>query len=92
MSKINDGGAAFPFTPNPQPFNPLNNTWTQEWDEGASGMSLRDWFAGMAMQAIATSVNRWGESRPGVDVHEVIASGAYNIADAMIAEKEETDE
>lgn len=40
--KINDGGPAFPRSAN-------------DCDNGAPGMSLRDWFAGMAMQAIVGS-------------------------------------
>lgn len=42
MSKINDGGAAFP---------QLRITPTGHYSESA-GMSLRDWFAGQALTGI----------------------------------------
>ena len=40
-----DGGPAFPGS---QPMLP-DGTWDQDW---APGMTLRDWFAGMAMQGL----------------------------------------
>ena len=47
------------------------------------GMSLRDWFAGQAMQGI--------ESNPGKDYYpNHLGKRAYLIADAMIAEKRRT--
>ena len=67
MSKVNDGGSAFPY-----------ETWSRN-----SGMSLRDWFAGMAMQGHMAS---WGQH--DVTDYSEIAVGAYRLADAMIAEKE----
>ena len=47
---------------------------------GHTGMSLRDWFAGMAMQALITKgySQHWG----------VISERAHAIADAMLAERE----
>lgn len=42
-----------------------------------SGMSLRDYFAAQAMQALATSIN-WGLAS------EKTAGQAYKIADAML--------
>lgn len=55
-----DGGPAFPFTP----------------DTLQTGMSLRDYFAGMAMDRPVTG------STP-----EDIAAEAYAIADAMLRER-----
>ena len=43
------------------------------------GMSLRDWFAGMALQSIVLS-----HDSSGVDV---VATTAYQYADAMLAER-----
>ena len=61
-----DGGPAFPqLEPNSAYFN-------------ATGMSLRDWFAG---QALAGAIDRWLEVR-GSD--KEISGWAYEIADAML--------
>lgn len=64
------GGPAFP--------NTLDNSARRG---GARGMSLRDWFAGMAMiQMIPpASVKSWEAE---------VAQNAYRIADAMLAERE----
>jgi hypothetical protein len=43
------------------------------------GMSLRDWFAGQAMAAILKDY--------GVDRHDLCAEAAYDMADAMLAER-----
>jgi len=43
----------------------------------ATGMTLRDWFAGMALQGNATR-----------DYRDILASDCYKIADAMIAARE----
>lgn len=51
------------------------NTWKQ-------GMTLRDYFAAKAMQSILGGVN-WNS--PGGTVN-IIAEGAYQMADAMLAE------
>lgn len=52
------------------------------------GISLRDWFAGMAMQGIiangGTNYNAVGQAED--------AELAYNIADAMLAEREKGDQ
>lgn len=45
------------------------------------GMSLREWFAGRAMQALVAN-----NVRPR-DSYETMAKGAYAMADAMIAER-----
>jgi hypothetical protein len=83
----NDGGPAFPI-----------KKWTElVLDESGQieatiktknhpGMSLRDWFAGMAMQGLLTGLN-W---QPGRVVHseDELASDAYGFADAMLVERE----
>ena len=61
----NDGGPAEPTT-------------QEVWDSGFGGMSLRDWFAGMAMQGLC--VDRFNTGTEG------IARMAYMQADAMLAE------
>ena len=66
MSKINDGGPAFP-------------------DRYGGGMTLRDWFAGQAMQARLTGTNM-----ARLDIRHSIAADAYAIADAMLAAREQS--
>ncbi len=64
--QINDGGTAFP----------SSQYGFVAPDGHTSGMSLRDWFAGMALQAMLSD---WvfGENEPQAQV-------AYKMADAMI--------
>ena len=47
----------------------------------SDGMDLRDWFAGLAMQALV-------QSKP----NEFVAHIAYQFADEMIKEREKQDE
>jgi hypothetical protein len=70
-----DGGPAFPFEE-----RDANGQFRQ-----FSGMTLRDWFAGQALN---------GCQRPSADGSEYsnakdIAEAAYSIADAMIAARKE---
>lgn len=74
MSKINDGGPAFAYGNHEQ--------------GGASGMSLRDWFAGQALAGMMAMPsdpysgnfhNNCGEPFTGA------AEYAYRMADAMLA-------
>jgi hypothetical protein len=51
------------------------------------GMSLRDWFAGMAMQGMLANPNQ--DYAPlTTKSQEAVVSGAYEIADAMLAARE----
>lgn len=63
---IYDGGSAFPFG---------KKNFTDDWSHG---MSLRDWFAGQALEKASK-----GNSKTAQD----IAKRAYYIADAMLAER-----
>jgi len=75
MYNIKDnGGPAFPVT---------NQTLV-----GMSGLTLRDWFAGMALQGALASP----EEPDGVTYHEKrdkICEICYNYADSMIAARKE---
>lgn len=53
--------------------------------EGSDGMTLRDWFAGMAAAQIAQVT--LGHQRPFLDP-EKVAAAAYALATAMLAERE----
>lgn len=63
----NDGGPAFPFKCQGPTTAP----------EIYYGMSLRDWFAGMALQGLVACQNTAGP-------HIAFAQAAYAFADAMI--------
>lgn len=82
--KKNDGGPAFPWTdPNEQNGLPPQS----------AGMSLRDYFAAAAMQAIRSRNPRvFDATRTPKNVRylaaEEAAKMAYEDADAMLAERE----
>jgi hypothetical protein len=88
--QINDGGPAFPR-------DPQWNRYGYISQEGWNGMSLRDVFAGMALQGILSkslfpnsSGNKsisWATTREPSGRSASIA--AYEIADAMIAARGE---
>ena len=65
--KIKDGGPAFP--QNDALINRINNH---------DGMSLRDWFAGVAVHEMSSCEI----------TKKNIAEAAYALADAMLAERE----
>ena len=88
MSDV-DGGPAFPVMPNPvlDKEGMLIGS-----DFSMKGMSLRDHFAGLAMQAII-SKNKVGLRLQGESVadqkqvSQATAHGAYFYADAMLKER-----
>lgn len=100
MSKVNDGGPAFPTFDFHRPSS-------IEWHAATTGgMSLRDWFAGQALASIAVLLGNtnWPipiellkSSKDGFDEkdfadhrrlrYEFTAGLAYKLADAMIAER-----
>jgi hypothetical protein len=76
MTRINDGGdPAFPLYCGP------------EDRANASGMSLRDYFAAQAMQAMVTKSNGQ-DSIGGKKGVPLIAQYAYEFADAMLKARE----
>lgn len=74
MSKINDGGPAYPLHPGVLP----------DW-QGQVGMSLRDYFAGQAL--IGILAGGFADTVPHDDVNGGLDAAffAYQYADAMIA-------
>ncbi len=71
---MNTGGPAFPIGSN-------------------AGMSLRDWFAAKAMQAHMRMAIEGLSKTPGVDtkeVNETIAAWSYQMADAMLSQREKS--
>lgn len=75
---MKDGGSAFPRA----------NSFVRDEDdspstvfhEGQTGMTLRQWYAGMALQGLLADPNGPGKA--------VIVKEAFEIADAMISREE----
>lgn len=80
----NEGGMAFPV---PLAYNPNTGAASstgEYWD--GNGMSLRQWYAGMAMQGMLTNgfqPNMVKQTDPAAFDY---AKAAFEMADAMIAE------
>lgn len=85
---MKDGGPAFPIV-NAEGF-PAHDSVLDE--HVCSGLSLRDWFAGRALNGLlsanppAASAELSGEQEI-----ELMAKTAYALADAMLAEREKGD-
>ena len=85
MSVINDGGQAFPRPGvHDQQFGSV--------EQGSYGMSLRDWFAGQALQAIVAkhhfAVMKPPSGKYDRDIARASADGAYLYADAMLSARQ----
>ena len=78
MSAINYGGPAFPFAAT----DPSNVNMQ------AQGMTLRDWFAGMALQGMLSYHNaeRGDFHTNGTPIFAALF--AYKLADSMIAARD----
>ena len=74
MSKINDGGPAFPSTIQ---YFPDDKNANEE-----QGMTLRDWFAGQALAGMGV------ECTSDEFCHSSVAECAYAYADAMLRARE----
>jgi len=76
MSKIEDGGAAFPITP----IFSESHGWLRPCEimHSAEGMTLRDYFAAAAFQGLLINGHHKNVR------YSYIAQDAYKLADAMI--------
>ena len=93
MSTANDGGPAFPIaTHHVQSIANVEGktvaTVSQELGT-YPGMTLRDWFAGMALQGIvhavsAAALHRSAQTPPD----DIMARWSYDYADSMLAARE----
>lgn len=80
--QIKDGGPAFPCF---KPEGPLMQDGGPEWSaEVIPGMTLRDYFAAKAMQALIVD----GIKRDGSATISNVARDAYRMSDAMLAARE----
>jgi hypothetical protein len=78
---INDGGPAFPKTGHPH-------------DQIQDGMSLRQWFAGIAMQGILASTQGLTGTGFGSEAMKKLVAKAFMLADlalSMDADEKQTD-
>lgn len=93
MSKSKNGGAAFPSgsVGLSRPRHDPGASWveTDRVQPMHTGLSLRDYFAAKAMQGMLAHSTRY-RPRAGapVDWHAAIAEEAYDLASAMIAERD----
>ena len=80
MSIKDNGGPAFPMIRDMR-HNP-------DWDH-EEGMTLRDYFAAKAMQIMWDAYHEGycGLTNHDTPSNDVIAEGAYQLADAMLAER-----
>lgn len=86
-SPIDDGGPAFPVSC-VQP-GAVADALGVEKDGGVYGMSLRDWFAGMAMNAVCCKAmeDGWVKGVRPTEIRDGVVKSAYLFADAMLAER-----
>lgn len=59
-----------------------------ELQQPVGGMSLRDYFAGQALYVIGFGLARQMPDASQQTIVQVVAEGAYQLADAMITERE----
>ena len=92
---MNDGGPAFPISLNVLVESEALRSGALTTDELARikrGMSLRDWFAGRAMEALIVhhGIYWQGSNRDNLAGFECkeAAEFAYQFADAMLSERE----
>lgn len=85
MSEMKDGGPAFPVV-------------LDQWDYGhekimpkqiAPGLSLRDYFAAVALPVVATGAHNIGEDFLASRNYSTAAFDAYKMADAMLKAREQ---
>jgi hypothetical protein len=96
--KNKTGGPAFPISqPTQIAKSDLPNSWEFR-NECIAGMTLRDWFAGMALCRLASGDGPLGKDEDAVLKLQVrrakairIVQECYEYADAMIKEKDESD-
>lgn len=81
MSKIDNGGPAFPQT--------NTNYYGGETSvDVTGGMSLRDWFAGQALAGLVVLCSH-DTLRDGMTYEQHVARNSYRVADAMLAARRE---
>jgi len=84
---IKDGGQAFP-----RPIGNYKKLDIGEHNEAQRGISLRDWFAGMALGGLCSATQGLGDFEICLATKQnrdrSVTERAYALADAMLAERE----
>lgn len=82
MNEIKDGGPAFPGEPDT--FSP------EGFQTQFAGMTLRDWFAGRAMQAFCEGAQGFGDASDAYirEQFDFVSRCSYIMADCMIRARE----
>lgn len=84
-----DGGAAFP---SGLGVGPEGDIYSSDQWNNTSGMSLRQWYAGLAMQGMLAACNEnIRDYQAGLSFINSMPAESFKMADAMIAESEKTD-
>jgi len=80
MSETDDGGPAFPYVWMGVPGQPpqIKQLIT------SGGMTIRDYFAAKAMQAILSDLQHQKVDDRKITDQHILAKGAYAVADAML--------
>lgn len=81
------GGPAFPGKQKALLINSEHQYLASEYEIECNGMTLRDYFAAKAMQAVITDWLNTGDIFQDSEIPEVIARDCYLVADAMIKER-----
>ena len=89
MIRIEDGGPAFPVEVSAGADGYLVGRQTGSQSGYATGISIRDYFAAKAMQIMWDAYHEGycGLTNHDTPSNDVIAEGAYQLADAMLAER-----
>ncbi len=67
---------------------PLAPTWDparSKWELEHPGMTMRQWYAGLAMQTILQ--DKWYKEQAYAEIAPHVAADAFAMADAMLAEE-----
>lgn len=89
--KTNDGGPAFPL---PAYLDDEDGSGKRSIIMESDGMTLRDWFAGMALQGLLPSMDKLGRelerTKSDAPLDVFMCALAYRHADAMLVQRERT--
>ena len=88
MSAINDGGPAFPMPGFLSMMEEPQSVIQQYENKPQDGMTLRDWFAGMALPACFSAPCPAAWAAGSMEHREQSAAASYMMADAMLAARE----
>lgn len=87
-----NGGPAFPVVESIRARTIIADGFELHGVNSTAGMSLRDWFAGMALQGMSFGLDGQGYPKLGTiegwPESELMATTAYALADAMLKARE----